>query len=66
MWAPNLPVTEALRTEAEHLVYCLEHGERPQTDGEAGFRVVQILEAATRSVRLQGQPVELDPKRKAA
>jgi predicted dehydrogenase len=66
MWAPNLPLTEALRTEAEHLVHCLENGERPMTDGAAGLRVVQILEAATRSVRLQGQPVELDARRKAA
>jgi predicted dehydrogenase len=60
MWAPRLDVTEALRTEALHFIRCIEEGERPLTDGEAGLRVVRILEAATQSIAEQGRLVELD------
>lgn len=65
MWAPNLDMTEALRTEGLHFVQCIEGG-RPITDGEAGLRVVRILEAATQSIKKQGQLVELDPVEVAA
>lgn len=63
MWAPQLDTTEALQAEALHFVSCIENGERPETDGESGLRVIQILEAATRSIEQQGQPVELDTTR---
>ena len=58
MWAPQLDITEALRVEALHFIRCIERGERPVTDGEAGLRVVHILEAATRSMLKRGQPVK--------
>ena len=60
MWAPQLDTTEALRTEGLHFIRCIEQGERPITDGEAGLRVVRILEAATQSMKKQGRLVELD------
>jgi predicted dehydrogenase len=59
MWAPQLDMTEALRTEALHFVRCIEQGERPITDGQAGLRVVRILEAATLSMAERGRLVEL-------
>lgn len=59
MWAPQLDLTEALRTEVGHFIECLERGEQPITDGEAGLRVVRILEAAARSLKQRGQAVEL-------
>lgn len=59
MHAPNLDVTEALRIEATHFVKCIEEGKAPMTDGAAGLRVVQILEAATESLRMRGEPVQL-------
>jgi predicted dehydrogenase len=59
MWAPRLDTTEALRTEALHFVDCIEHNQRPETDGYAGLRIVRILEAAERSLHARGQPVEL-------
>lgn len=59
MWAPQLDMTEALRTEALHFIQCIEGGERPITDGEAGLRVVQILEAATQSMAERGRLIEL-------
>jgi predicted dehydrogenase len=59
MWAPHLEPTEALRVEADEFVRCIETGSSPATDGHAGLRVVEILEAATRSMAGRGQPVEL-------
>jgi len=60
MRAPQLDITEALCTEASHFIDCIARSERPLTDGVAGLRVVQILEAATRSMAQQGLPVALD------
>lgn len=59
MWAPRLDNTEALQTEAAHFIDCVTKGARPETDGEAGLRIVRILEAATRSLNQRGQLVEL-------
>lgn len=64
MWAPRLDRTEALRVEAAHFVDCAANGKRPLTGGEAGLRVVRILEAAERSLSQGGQPVDLDAARK--
>ncbi len=59
MLAPRLDPSEALRVEAAHFVDCITHGKQPLTDGPAGLRVVQILEAATESMKHRGRPVEL-------
>ena len=59
VWAPRLDQTEALQIEAAHFLRCIEGTERPVTDGDAGLRVVRIMEAATRSMNDQGRPVEL-------
>ncbi|MFQ6116579.1 MAG: Gfo/Idh/MocA family oxidoreductase, partial [bacterium] len=66
MWAPQLDMTEALQTEVLHFIRCIEEGGRPITDGEAGLRVVHILEAATQSMAKQGRLVELDTTRVTA
>ncbi|MCF2148974.1 Gfo/Idh/MocA family oxidoreductase [Desmonostoc muscorum LEGE 12446] len=60
MWSPKLDMTEALKTEGLHFINCIEKGDRPLTDGEAGLRVVRILEAATQSLKKQGQLIELN------
>jgi predicted dehydrogenase len=60
MWAPQIEVTEALQTEALHFLECITQQRHSLTDGEAGLRVVRILEAATRSMSCRGQVVELD------
>lgn len=59
MWAPQLDLTEALRLEALHFVQCLEENRTPLTDGQAGLRVVRILEAASQSLVQGGRPVEV-------
>jgi predicted dehydrogenase len=59
MWAPQLTVTEALADEAAHFVDCVANGKTPTTDGQAGLRVVRLLEAATESMMDQGRLVSL-------
>ena len=59
MWAPQLDPTEALRVEAEHFCGCVMDGQTSLSDGQAGLRVVRILEAASRSLSERGRPVRL-------
>lgn len=53
IWTPHLAPREALAVEAEHLVSAIEEGTPLRVDGEAGLRVVRILEACQRSLREQ-------------
>jgi predicted dehydrogenase len=64
-WAPHLPAKEALATEAEHFIDCVRRGTAPISGGVAGLRVVEILEAASRSIAARGSPVHLDGKLRA-
>ena len=59
MWAPKLEVMEALAHESAHFLTCVSTGQRPDTDGECGLRVVRLLEAATESMARQGALVTL-------
>jgi predicted dehydrogenase len=59
MWAPRLDSTEALHTEALHFIDCIQNNKRPETDGQAGLRLVRIVEAAERSLRARGELVEI-------
>jgi predicted dehydrogenase len=59
MWAPHLDSTEALRLALKHFVDCVRTGRRPLTDGDAGARVVRLLEASTRSARLGGREIPI-------
>ena len=59
MWSPRLETTEALQTEIEHFVQCIESGQEAITGGRSGLRTVAALEAATRSMAAGGAPVEL-------
>jgi hypothetical protein len=66
MSAPAISAKEALLTETEHFVSCIESGDRPITDGTCGVRVIEMLTAASRSSQLRGQPVEITLLRKAS
>jgi len=59
MLAPQIPNTEALRIECQHLLECIEHGTTPITGGTHALNVVRLLEAAQRSIRQGGQEVRL-------
>lgn len=66
MWAPKIDATEALRTAGEHFVECIDSGNAPQTDGRLGLRVVELIEAATSSMRGRGETVYVQRKEKIA
>jgi predicted dehydrogenase len=59
MWAPRIEQTEALAAEAKYFAECISKNERPFNDGRAGLRIVRLLEAAEKSLKNRGVPVEL-------
>jgi predicted dehydrogenase len=63
MWAPHISPREALQTEVDHFSDCIRNGKRPISDGKSALRVIEILEAASRSIMEQGRPVRLGQPR---
>jgi predicted dehydrogenase len=59
VWTPHLGTREALAFEASEFVHCVMTGARPASDGQTGMRIVAMLEAAERSMKEQGRPVEI-------
>jgi predicted dehydrogenase len=59
MWAPQIENVEALSLEIEHFNRCILDDRRPINDGEAGLRVVKILEAANQSLANRGVEVRI-------
>ena len=55
VWAPKLDPTEALRFVVAEFLDSIRGARRPLTDGEAGLRVVRVLEAAQQSMKNGGQ-----------
>lgn len=66
MWAPAISPKEALLSEIQEFVRCIETNSTPYNDGESGLRVVELLAAASNSVRLRGQPVEIGELKRAS
>jgi predicted dehydrogenase len=50
MWAPKVEELEALQLETRYFLDCVTNSTKPFNDGQAGLRVVRILEAAERSL----------------
>jgi predicted dehydrogenase len=59
MWAPKVERLEALRCEAEYFVECIRKTINPINNGEAGLRIVRLLEAADESLKERGKIVYL-------
>ena len=59
MWSPQLEQAEALRHELAYFVECISNGQQPFNNGQAGLRVVKMLEAASESLKKRGALVEL-------
>lgn len=59
VWSPHIESGEPLQTMVRHFAECIREGSTPITDGEAGLRVVRILEAAQRSIKAQGGRITL-------
>lgn len=59
MWSPQLEQVEALRLELSYFVECISTGQEPFNNGEAGLRVVRMLEAASESLKSKGAFIRL-------
>jgi predicted dehydrogenase len=59
MWAPKVEQLEALKVEAAYFVECLTQDKTPFNDGQAGLRVVRLLEAADKSLHQKGKVIKL-------
>jgi len=57
--SPALAEREALAGVVQEFAICISTGRPPLTDGRSGLWVLDILEAASRSVALNGVPVPL-------
>lgn len=57
--SPRLDTFEPLNYEMKHFIECCQKGTKPKTDGQNGLRVVRVLEAAEKSLRLGGKMIEI-------
>ena len=60
MHAPSLPEREALSSVASEFAASIHEKRPPRTDGEAGLRVLDVLDATTRSLSSGGALATLD------
>jgi predicted dehydrogenase len=51
IFSPRVPNEEPLLIECRHFVECVRDGGEPRSGGEAGLRVVRVLEALQRSLQ---------------
>lgn len=59
-WSPALPEHEALAVMAAEFAASIREERPARTDGEAGLRVLAVLEAASRSLADSGSPASVE------
>lgn len=59
---PHIRMREPLNVELGHFVECCQTGKTPISDGKNGLDVVEVLEAAQKSLEQDGTPVSLRPR----
>jgi predicted dehydrogenase len=57
--SPRIEDYEPLKKECEHFLTCIQKGMSPLSDGYSGLRVVSILEASSKSLKLSGKSVQI-------
>jgi predicted dehydrogenase len=66
MYCPYVKQTETLRVECQHFLDCVRNGAQPDSNGHEGLKVVQILEAANKSLKNGGGRVPVENGRAPA
>ncbi len=56
---PRIDMSEPLKLECQHFLECVQTRANPLSDARDGLRVVRILEAAQRSMEMDGVPVQI-------
>ena len=59
MYAPYLKQIEPLKVQCEHFLDCIKTGQEPMSSGWDGLHVVEVLEAASESLKRGGAKVEI-------
>ena len=59
---PKVRLDEPLKIQCRHFLTCIRTGRQPLSDGLDGLKVLQVLEAAAESLKMNGLPVELKRK----
>jgi predicted dehydrogenase len=57
--SPRIDDYEPLKKVCDHFIECIKTGRTPLSDGYSGLRVVSILEAANKSLKLNGKAVAI-------
>ncbi|HEY5996763.1 MAG TPA: hypothetical protein VIU29_07060, partial [Candidatus Deferrimicrobiaceae bacterium] len=57
---PYIKQSEPLKVETQHFLDSIRKGTKPESSGLEGLRVIQILEASSRSLKENGAQVEID------
>jgi hypothetical protein len=60
MYAPYIKQYEPLRLECQEFLDSIKTGSKPETGGLEGLHIVQILEAASKSLKNNGAMVKID------
>jgi len=60
MYSPYLKQNEPLKVECQHFLDCIRTGKKTDSSGEEGLKVIQILEASSKSLAMGGARVEID------
>lgn len=63
MRAPYIKQVEPLKVQCQHFLDCIRTGSKPQASGLEGLQVVQILEAASKSLKTGGGKVVIGDAR---
>jgi predicted dehydrogenase len=66
MHSPYLEQVEPLKVECQHFLDCIKTGAKSESSGLEGLAVVQILEAASRSLKDDGARVKISQQMKMA
>jgi predicted dehydrogenase len=59
MYSPKITNTEALQLEAQYFMDCIENNVEPFNNGEAGLKVVRMLEATDKSLKNGGRKIKI-------
>jgi predicted dehydrogenase len=57
---PKIESTEPLKVECQHFIDCVQNRKTPRSDGRDGLRVLKVLDAAQRSLKMGGTPVKIE------
>jgi len=61
MYAPYIKQYEPLRRECQHFLDCIETGDTSESSGLEALKVVQVLEAASKSLKDGGGKIDIEP-----